>query len=123
MIRVSNEKELGKALKNNEDTIFIEGDLVNKVIRIRATGKIAWAIAVTAIALAIVAFLAAPVTGGTSSTAIVGIAPVAASILGGAAAYSAVLIGVAAGGVAALNKLRDYKEISRSDSQIVLKKK
>lgn len=40
-MKVNNEKELGKALHDEEDSIEIEGDLSNKVIRIKATGKVA----------------------------------------------------------------------------------
>lgn len=33
-------EELGKAIKNQEEFIEIEGDLRNKVIRIKAAGKV-----------------------------------------------------------------------------------
>lgn len=38
---VSDEKELGSALKSGEDTIEVEGDLKDKVLRIKATGRVA----------------------------------------------------------------------------------
>lgn len=41
MKTVRNEKELASSLKNGDDTIIIEGDLCNKVIRIKATGTAA----------------------------------------------------------------------------------
>ncbi len=52
-VTAENEQELGEALKNDTDTIVIEGDLAKKVVRIRATGKVAWAIAIGAIAIAV----------------------------------------------------------------------
>lgn len=39
---MTDEKELGKALKEEQDEIIIESDLVNKVFKIKATGKAAW---------------------------------------------------------------------------------
>jgi hypothetical protein len=103
---INSEKELGNALKDEKDTIIIEGDLVKKVVRIRATGKVAWAIAAGAIAVAIIIVIR---TGGTGTPG--------AALIGGAA------VGVAAGGVAALNKLRQYKEAERSAGRLVLKRK
>lgn len=47
MKTVKTSKELGEAIKSNEDYIYVEGDLKNKVIRIKATGKIAWATSYT----------------------------------------------------------------------------
>ncbi|WP_332405986.1 hypothetical protein, partial [Vibrio metschnikovii] len=41
---ISNEADLGEALKREQDTIEIEGDLKNKVLKIKATGKVAWAV-------------------------------------------------------------------------------
>ena len=36
-MKIRAEKELGEALKNDQDRIEIEGDLAKKVIRIKAT--------------------------------------------------------------------------------------
>jgi hypothetical protein len=117
---ITTEKELGSALKNEIDTIEIKGDLANKIVKIRATGKVAWGVAAGAIAVAILITVA---SGGTAAPAssLVGVAAV--SILGLSAATTAVLIGVSAGGISALNRLRKYKEIERSDGRLVLAKK
>ena len=40
-MKVNNEKELGVAVYNKEDTIEIEGNLATKVIKIKAKGKVA----------------------------------------------------------------------------------
>ncbi|HOU00763.1 MAG TPA: hypothetical protein PLE00_08805 [Anaerolineaceae bacterium] len=117
---INSEKELGNALKDEKDTIIIEGDLVKKVVRIRATGKVAWAIAAGAIAVAIIIVIR---TGGTGTPGAALIGGAAVGILGLPAALAAISIGVAAGGVAALNKLRQYKEAERSAGRLVLKRK
>ena len=109
------EKELGEALKREEDTITIEGDLVNKVIKIHGTGKTAWGLTIGAIGVAVVSVLATVATAGTSTPA----TGSAALISGGAA----VSIAVAAGGVGALNKLRDYNLTKINDNKVILKRK
>ena len=117
---ITTEKELGNALKNNQDTIEIEGDLTNKVIKIKATGAVAWAVAIGAIGIGVVITLgsagtAAPVAG------FVGIG--AASILGASATASAVAIAVAAGGIGSLNSLRKYKVVRSQDGKLTLSRK
>jgi hypothetical protein len=125
---INTEKELGDALKNQESRLEIEGDLANKVIKIRAAGKVAWAVAFGAIVVAVIATLGTAGSGGTSAPATVPALafaiPVAASTLGASVTIAAVWIAVAAGGAAALNTLRSsYKEISRSDGRLILQRK
>jgi hypothetical protein len=122
MAKISTEEELARALRNEENTIEVTGDLKSKVVIIRATGDVAWAVAVGAIAVVVVAALTALATGGTSSVGFL-VAPAAFGILGGATTLSAISIAIAAGGVAALNKLRDYREVERSDTSIKLVRK
>jgi len=125
--KVKTEKELGEALKNNEDTIEIEGDLAKKTIKLRATGNVAWAIAFGAIGIAAFATFATIGTGGAaapvtaSTAALTGTAAV--GILGAPVAVSALSIAIAAGGVGALTSLRGYREVSRSGTTLVLRKK
>ena len=117
---LSTESELGKALKNGDETLEIEGDLAKKVLRIKATGKVAWVVAIGALGVAVVAVIS---TGGTAApVASVGIAP-AIAVLGIPSATSAVLIAVAAGGVGVLNSLRKYKIVDKSENKVVLVKK
>jgi hypothetical protein len=120
--KVSTEKELGEALKNEEDTIEITGDLAKKTIKLRATGKVAWAIALAAIGIAVYAAIVAIPTGGSSAAISAFAAPAAVGILGGAVTYTAIAIAVAAGGVGALTTLRSYKEVARTSSSITLKR-
>ncbi|WP_323930436.1 hypothetical protein [Aeromonas veronii] len=122
---INNEKDLGKALNEDQDTIEIEGSLRDKVIKIKATGKVAWVIAIGAIGVAVVAILY-PVPEPATQASSKGIAALtggaAIGILGAGTAMSAIAISVASGGVAALNKLRSYKIISNSGDKLVLKK-
>lgn len=116
---IKNEEELAKALKNNEETIEIEGDLATKVIKIKATGSVAWAVAVGAIAVAVTVVV---MSGGTGAPAsgVIGVAAV--SVLGLPAATTAVMIAIAAGGVGVLSSLRDYKIESSNEAHVILKR-
>ena len=117
---ITTEKELGEALKNDQDTIEIEGDLTTKVLKIKATGKVAWAVAIGAIGIAVAITLG---SGGTAAPAagIVGIGAV--SVLGASVATSAVAIAIAAGGIGALNPLRKYKVVSSQGNKLKLSRK
>ena len=94
---------------------------MKKVIRIKATGKIAWAIAIGAIGVSVAAVLATPVTGGASNAVHFVTAPAAVTVLGGAAVTAAIAIAVA--GVTVLNKLRKYKIEEQSKDCLILKRK
>lgn len=120
--RISTEKELGEALKEGIDKIEIEGDLKKKVLRIKGTGKVSWAIAIGCIAIAITGILVSPATAGASGTAGFIAAPAAVAALGAPVAASATLIAIAAGGVGALNKLRKYKIVVNDGNSLVLQK-
>ncbi len=114
---IDNEKALGKALKEKQEFIEIKGDLRRQVLKIKATGKIAWAIAIGGIGIAVTLIL---VSGGTATpaSALVGVGSV--SVLGLPATISAVSIAVAAGGVGTLNSLRKYKISSDSGDKLIL---
>lgn len=119
-MKVKNEKELGEALKSNVDVIEVEYDLKAKVLKLKGIGDIAWGICIAAMTVAVMAIVATTVTAGTAVSVSTFIAtPALASvstILGMPTTVSAVSIAVAGGGVASLNKLRDYKvEIISAD--------
>lgn len=127
-MKVTTAKQLGEAIKSNENTIEIEGDLAKKVFRIKATGTVAWAVAIGALSVAVTAAIMIPATGGVStpvSSALVAtMAPTAAVALGGTGVASiAGGIAIAGGGVAALNKLRKYKMEKLPNNSIRLLKK
>ena len=124
---MNTEKELGEALKNNLDTIEVEGDLAKKVIKIKATGKVAWGACIACIAIAVAVAVvtissggvATPITGPTAAITL----GTAASIWGVPTAISATGIAVAGGGIIALKKLRKYRIEKISDKKIILYKK
>ncbi|MEY8411087.1 hypothetical protein AALB51_07520 [Lachnospiraceae bacterium 62-26] len=126
-MEVKNEKELGQAIKNNVELIEVEFDLKRKVLRIRSVGKVAWGICIASIAVAVTSLLATMATGGTLAPASAFVATPALAgavgILGGSTTVTAVGIAVAGGGVASLNKLRQYKvkKISKDKIQLIKK--
>lgn len=123
MANVSTEKELAKAVKDEEMEIIIEGDLAKKVVRIKAVGNVAWLVAAGAIGVAIASVLTAPTTAGISAA--VGAPAMAATVvtLGGVpVTTAAVAIAVAGGGVACLNKLREYDIEKKNDNKVILRK-
>lgn len=119
---ITTEKELGEALKGNQDTIEVEGDLVKKIFKIRATGKVVWGIALGGVAIAITAIVCTPATGGASGAAALVATPAAIAAWGVPTTVSVISIAVAAGGVGALSKLRRYKLEKHSDTAITLKR-
>lgn len=126
MSTVRTEKELAESLKRGESTITIEGDICEKVIRIKATGRVAWLVAIGAIAVTAKSLLADVATGGTALPVTVPVkaftGTAAVGILGLSTTTSAVLIAVAAGGVGVLNSLRDYNIVEKNSNRVVLKK-
>lgn len=117
MKTVRTEEELGEALGANEDSILVEGDLARKVFRIKATGKVAWCIAIGAIGVAVALVIA---SAGVGAPAAAGAAPVAIGILGMPTVITCIVIAVSSGGVAVLNKLRSYTLIEKDNGTVVL---
>jgi len=115
-------KELVEQLLKGAGVIEIQGDLIKKVIIIKATGIAAWIVACGAVGVAVLAVTAAPAAPPAAALAVAGAAP-AAAILGVPTAIAAVSMAVSAGGVGILNKLREYEIVEKSDSRLVLRKK
>lgn len=129
---ITTEEELGDALKNEQDTIEIEGNLSERVLTIKSTGKISWFFAKRAIGNSVEII----VHIGLPARVCLGIGPIrpsfppatpalyrAISVLGFSAAAAAVVIAVAAGGVGALPSLRKYKIFSYGEKRLVLTRK
>lgn len=131
MVTVKTPEELGKALKEKEEYIYIEGDLKNKIIRLKAAGRIAWFIAGGSIAAAVGLYLATPFftaasspvggTGGVVSfTGSAVAAGAAVSILGLHVTWVAIAVAVAAGGYGAVSALKDKYKIIRKDKDGIM---
>lgn len=115
---VSNGDELGRELRDKKDEIEIAVDLKTYVVRIKATGRVAWAVAIGVIGVAIVGAIP---TGGSSLA--VG-APVAVSILGLGATGFLIAVGVAAGSVgAAMSLYNGYDLVDRAGHHYLIRKK
>lgn len=125
---VKNEEDLARDINNNEDTIEVEGDFANKIIRIKATGNVAWAIAFGAIGIAAgAAYVTLTPSPDPATKALVPAAGVAAggtavTILGVSATTAAIALVRAAGSISVLTKLRSYKIVSQSKNRVVLKR-
>ena len=119
-------RELAEAIAKKQESFEINGDLIEKVLKIKNAGTIAWAVALVAISFATAAALATtkigkittPITLPLVTFSAIGAIP----ILGVSATTTAVEIAVAFGGVNALNTLRKYKIIENSEDKLVLRK-
>lgn len=126
---VKTSDELAAAIKSGQSTIEIEGNLAKKVIRLKATGPVAWAVAIGCIGIAGVATAATFGSGGTATPVTaptVGVVATGATVaLGGAeVATVAAALAVAAGGVSMLSKLYSgYRIAEKSAGRVVLVKK
>lgn len=124
---VTTEKELADAVSRNEDTIVIEGDLAKKTVRIKATGTVAWAVAIGSIGIVFYGVIATLGTGG-AATPVTGVAAVAGSsaalsILGAATTTAAVSMAVSVRSLSVLKKLRgNYKIANNSGDKVTLKR-
>lgn len=124
IMAIRTEKELAVALNRSDDVIEIEGDLANKIVRIKATGRIPWAIALGAIAMALACGVAAVLSGPAAPLSVTGAAVSGTVSAGGlgTATWTAVAIAASAGGVGALSRLRKYKITKQDQNGIVLEK-
>lgn len=127
-ITATTAKELGQAIKEERDEIILEGDIKKHTFRIRAVGRVAWAVAIGAIAVAVVAIIATIGTGGADAPVTVPAEIVAYSLaahaLGGISTVTAAIgIAVAAGGVGALTTLRRKYSLKQSGGVAMLVRK
>ncbi|MGI0439916.1 hypothetical protein ACRE1S_05235 [Helicobacter himalayensis] len=123
---VSDEAGLKEAIASNQSSIEIEGNLAQKVVRIKATGAVAWVIAVGAvvaiIALMVRTYFISPATSGVFvAIPVDSSAQVDSSVL--IALGILALVAVSAIVIAVFNKLRKYRVEKLSDSRVRLEKK
>lgn len=120
---ITDEKELRQALQDGTDSIEIEGNLKDKVVRIKASGKVAWVIALGAIAVAVIVALPHTLANISNANKVLVETPTSAPHLGLGVVWSLVGIAVVATTFAMLNKFRGYKLEKVSDTRIILRKK
>lgn len=119
---VRTEKQLGEQIKAGASRIEVEGPLVKKVKKIHKTGKTAWKVCAAALTVSMVTVSIAVATGGAGSVIAVPTFMPVVTVIGMGPAVSAALIGVAAGGIGGLNKLRNYSIVSYSQERLVLER-
>lgn len=134
-MKATTDKELAQNIKNGVDEFEITIDLKEKVLKFKArTDKIpaiAWTIAFGAIASAIALYIATPaataITAGTggaiSFTGATAFAGGAIAILGISATTFAISLGIAAGGVGVIAKLRNRYEVVEKYGSFYMRRK
>ena len=101
---------------------MIQGDLKEKVVRIKAKGSVSWAVAVGAIALGVMLIATSPASGGAHALLSAPALAPAITVLGAGATLTAVKI-AAVGGIAILSYMRDKMDvIDEGSNYIVLRK-
>lgn len=120
---ITDEKELSKALQDGIDSIEIEGNLKDKVLRIKASGKVAWVIALGAIAIAVIVALSNTLANIGEANKVLMESPDSTPHLWLGGVWILVGIAVVAIIVAMLNKFRGYKLEKVSNTRIILRKK
>ena len=118
---VRDEEEFGQAVREGKDRIELEGDLAAKVKKLYKLNITLWSFCLACLAVAIIALMQVPITGGTSGIVSLVAGTPAAAILGTEAAVTAVMIGVAGGGIGVLKKLRrDYRIAAGKAGRIIV---
>jgi hypothetical protein len=123
--KATTEKELADAVKSGASTIEIEGDLAKKVVKIRATGPVAWGLVAASLAggymfLKLTATVPVPQAKMAFAAASAGSGAAALTILGVSASATAFALTRAYGGAEGLKKIRAYKQLSYIDGKLVL---
>lgn len=130
MTTVDNAQELGKAIKNGQDEITIEGSLKDQIIKIKATGKVAWVVALGVIGVAVVAIMTMPAAAPTGAgfiadgAIVASTASAAVAVLGLTTTIAAVSICLGAKNKRVLETLyNDYKIVEKTSRYIKISKK
>ncbi|MCG4253707.1 hypothetical protein K6W37_07315 [Acetobacter senegalensis] len=119
-------------MNSGASTIEIEGDFAKKIIRLKATGNVAWPIAFGAIGLAVAALIVATpatvATGGLAApvegVSVAMLAAPAVAIIGLDVVVMSVGLAITAGGVGILSRLRsDYKVVEQTPTHVMLVKR
>lgn len=122
-VRCRNKSELAEAIKKDaKDIVIIDADLKRHVLRISATGKIAWAVAIGAIGVAIVTAVMAPGPGTVAGPMAMSLTAATVTPLGIGTTQFAIAMAMTAGSVGVLNKLRKYTITKNKNGSIRLTK-
>lgn len=123
-MEVDNEKDLGKAIDNKEETIKVRGDLCPKIKKIWYMDKFLWCLCLGCLAVAIAALAAAPTTGGLTAAVTMVAGTPAAMFMGAPTAVTAVLMAASGSGAATLKQMRcKYRLEEISGECIILHRK
>lgn len=118
---VYNEDELGKAVRDGKDEIELEDGLASRIKKLYKINLALWSFCLVCLAVAVIALMQVPITGGASGVAGFVAGTPAAAILGTEVAVSAVMIAVAGGGIRVLHRLRkDYDIATGKNGRIIL---
>lgn len=124
---LTNERDLGRAIKQKVEKLEIRGTLKDRVCRIRSIEERQWKACVSQIGMAVVFLQAMTKADGipTSVSVLTGtpLLEKIAKILGISNAFSAILIAMAGGGIGILNQLRRYQMECLTEEEIVLRRK
>jgi len=122
--RVSTEEEFAKAMKDDTvDEVEITGSMKDKMLKVRARGKITWGIVAGSFAVAGAVILTSPTTGGLSSIlSLPALAP-AVGVLGTTLVAFLVKLIIAFGSIGILTQLRDGIIIEETPYSAIFKKR
>lgn len=118
---VRDEEEFGQAVREGKERIELEGDMAAKVKKLYKINLTLWSFCLVCLGVAIIALMQVPITGGASGAVSFVVGTPAAAILGTETAVTAVMIGVAGGGIGVLKKLRrDYRIVTGTDGGMIV---
>lgn len=117
---ITTPEALGKALRNREPALEIQGDLTSHTARIMSVGKIAWTVVAGGMSMAFL-FVLRKRSLRAGLVSLGAVAAAAVAVLGPKTAAVAVRISYAGGGVEVLHDLREYTREER-DGMLLLRK-
>lgn len=122
-MKVNDEKGLGEAIRKNERTIDIHGSIAPRIKRLHDLDRVLYCMCLMCLAIAVVALMQMPATGGGMLPLSFVTGTPAAAILGVPTAKTAALVAVSGGGISTLKRLRRYKLRHISREHVILYKK
>lgn len=121
-MKVNDEKGLGEAIRKNEKTIDVHGSIAPRIKRLHDLDKVLYCMCLMCLAVAVVALMQVPATGGGMLPLSFVAGTPAAAIMGVSTAKTAALVAASGGGISALKQLRKYKLKQVGKEHIILHK-